>query len=432
MKIFAKKISRRDMLRVAGAALGIGGIGWLSQQINTQSATADAPTPSQVFLPIIENIPSTSTPTPTPTRSATRTLTRTPTPIRTLTPTPITLTPPPSSKVVHVHCNDVVLNNQDSFWNRVVQAKVDTMINEGIKALTGRNNLADSWRLILPNYQTGKKIAIKVNLNNSFNCESHSTTIDALMQPINSITGGLKQIGVAESDIWVYDVDRGIPDYFDSQKLYSGIVFFDDGCHGHQEAVINYDNPNAVLTFSPPTGIPPLEFSLVTEVLLNASYLINIPIMKGGHPLGGVSLSFKNHFGSINNPSGLHNHIDVRKSYTSSYSPYIDIYRNPNVGAKTILTIGDGIFGAKQYNIPPETWTTFGGNFPKSLFFSRDPVALDCVMYDFIDAELDIPPRADDYLSLAEAAGLGTCEHDNPWRTDRNPYSRIIYQKLEV
>jgi uncharacterized protein (DUF362 family) len=49
---------------------------------------------------------------------------------------------------------------------------------------------------------------------------------------------------------------------------------------------------------------------VVTDVLRNAT-LINMPIMKGGHPIAGVTLGFKNHFGTIDNPGGLHTYINV-------------------------------------------------------------------------------------------------------------------------
>lgn len=38
---------------------------------------------------------------------------------------------------------------------------------------------------------------------------------------------------------------------------------------------------------------------------------------------------------------------------------------------------------------------TFGNKPPNSLFFATDPVAIDCVMYDFLDAERHIKSGAD-------------------------------------
>jgi hypothetical protein len=148
-----------------------------------------------------------------------------------------------------------------------------------------------------------------------------------------------------------------------------------------------------------------------------------------------VTLSFKNHYGTIETCRDVHDPTFPGTSvYRSDYNPLVDIYRHPHVGAKTVLTVGDGLFGNRQDQMsPPAPWVTFGGQAPNSLFFSRDPVAIDCVMYDFLAAEAGVPAGADDYLALAAGAGLGTFEHrapgvDNPagW------YSLIDYVYLDL
>jgi len=72
----------------------------------------------------------------------------------------------------------------------------------------------------------------------------------------------------------------------------------------------------------------------------------------------------------------------------------VDIYRSQHIGPKTVLTVGDGLFAAIDFNSAPQTWTTFGDQLPNSLFFSVDPVAIDCVMHDFVLAQpgTKIPP----------------------------------------
>ena len=153
----------------------------------------------------------------------------------------------------------------------------------------------------------------------------------------------------------------------------------------------------------------------ITDVLVNAHYLINMPIMKR-HGVG-VSLGFKNHFGTIDSPGELHTYIDPSGSnYRSDYSPLVDIYKSSHIRDKTILTVGDGLFAAKFYTYGPAAWTTFGNKLPNSLFFSTDPVAIDCVMHDFVAAEMtDLTPHANDYLRAAGAAGLGAFERGDPW-----------------
>ena len=124
--------------------------------------------------------------------------------------------------------------------------------------------------------------------------------------------------------------------------------------------------------------------------------------------------------------------------YSPNYNPLVDIYANANILNKTILTVGDGLFGAYgccTNTNPPSRWESFGNNASNSLFLSADPVAVDCIMLDILDAEQpdgDIHPKrpnADDYLKLAELAGMGVYERGNPWNPD---YQKIDYIKLEL
>ena len=117
-----------------------------------------------------------------------------------------------------------------------------------------------------------------------------------------------------------------------------------------------------------------------------------------------------------------------------AYNPIIEIFNNPHIRNKTILTVGDGLFGGLETNtLPPERWQTFGNAAPNSLFFAVDPVAIDCVMADVLHAEPVYHPHqnsgCDDYLKLAAGAGLGVFERGNPWGTG---YQDINYMKVEL
>ena len=115
---------------------------------------------------------------------------------------------------------------------------------------------------------------------------------------------------------------------------------------------------------------------------------------------------------------------------TAPIQSLVDLYRNPHVGAKTVLTIGDGLFGARSKAAVPVPWSTFG-KAPNSLFFATDPVAIDCVMCDFLAAEpgAGVPTNGDSYLQLAEQAGLGVYERGDPWGSG---YHQINYLKVST
>ena len=123
-----------------------------------------------------------------------------------------------------------------------------------------------------------------------------------MIQPVNAVVRGLKQIGVAETDVWVYDAIRGMPDRFVNGCQYSGVRFF---AVNREPPGWSSTDPHAYVAFYPPSGTPMPPATRVTDLLIAARYLINMPIMKK-HGLAGVSLGFKNHFGSIDQPAGLH------------------------------------------------------------------------------------------------------------------------------
>jgi len=388
-----------------------------SEPTNTPSAEPTASvTPSATP-------PGAPTDTPTPTATNANTPTATPTPQITGTPWVA------SGSVVHVHTPGATSWTTGlDYWNHVDQTVVNTMVDAGLEALTSASSAEAAWRTILPNYQSGQKIAIKVNFNHSWEtCGDVSGKIDALIQPVNAVVRGLKSIGVAESDIWVFDAIRFIPDRFVTGCLYSGVRFFDDRCR--EASGFNSSNPYAYVDFSPPAGVPALPDIKITDVLVAADYLINMPILKY-HASAEVTFGFKNHLGSVDYPRGFHDYILLSGSYfRSDYNPLVDLYRNLHIGTKTILTLGDGLIGARRWSLPDTSWTTFGGTVPNSLFFATDPVAIDSVMYDVLAAERSILAGADNYLALAAAAGLGVYEHGNPWGSG---YAQIAYSRITL
>jgi len=327
---------------------------------------------------------------------------------------------------VHIHSTGATSWDfgTDYYGNYVNQVVVDAMVDRGVMGLTGTSSVTQAWQALIPDYAPGEAIAIKVNFNNAYYiCGDVDLDIDALIHPVNAIVRGLKLMGVAEADIWVYDATRPIPDVFVTGCLYGGVQYFDSRCR--TEATFDNDDPDAVVHFSPPGGIPAPPDKKITDVVVNATYLINIPIIKK-HGGAGITLAFKNHLGTIHRPSDLHGSIVTE----SGYSSMVDLYLNPHVRYKTKLVVGDGLFGNRRDNCSkPEPWTTFGGGAPNSLFFAVDPVAVDCVMCDLLEEEAGIRGDSDWYLQAAEEAGLGTYERGDPWGSG---YSQIDYEYIEL
>jgi hypothetical protein len=351
--------------------------------------------------------------------------------------TPVLMT----GRVIHVHSSQATNWDfgQDYYGRFVDQAVVDAVVDTGVMELTGKRSVKSAWRRLIPDYAPGKAVAIKVNFNNSpgcggceTGCADNELQSDALMEPVNAVIRGLVGIGVAEQDIWIYDSSRRIASRFISRCLYGNVRYFDSSCNDPAKFVS--PDPDAQIAFSPPAPIPQPSAQEITDVVVNASYLINMPIVKK-HGGAGVTLGFKNHFGTITRCSDLHDYVFPGGAYyTDTYNPLVDIHLNPHIANKTVLVIGDGLFGNRiTQSGKPQRWTTFGDSAPNSLLFAADPVAADCVMCDLLAAEATIATMSDDYLVLAGGAGLGTFERGDPWlQPYGSGYNDILYIRRDI
>lgn len=365
----------------------------------------------------------------------------------------------PRPWVVHVRDSRAAhWNGTGFFYDAVDQNAVDRMVLTGLQILTGASDWAEIWRVLFSRvrsggYQPGQKIAIKVNLNNSArdgnSCSYHNNLIDALPQPVLALLSGMVAAGVRPSDVIIYDAVRLIPAYFREpiRAQYAGVSFIGtSSCPNTARPTFGKD-PSLTVHFSHPEGN--LKDRALSDVLYDATYVINMPILKrhGGDGWIPVTLGFKNHLGSLERiggawPDDLHSYLTTGDPlYQDRYSPLVDIYANTNIRDKTVLTVGDGLYGS--FHVVAEaqrSWRTFGGQAPSSLFFSTDPVALDCVMADFLVAEgLVSRTRTYDYLFCAMKAGLGICEGSrenpggDPWREPYGSgYSQIAYMRIDL
>ena len=328
----------------------------------------------------------------------------------------------PPHRVVRVHDINATYWDfvEDYYWNFVRQNAVNSMVDRGIRELTGESNSQEAWNDVMSLYSPGDKVTIKFNINGYGPPDNHAE-IDALIEVINSVIAGLVSIGIPQSDIIVYDASRNIPyDRYISRCLFPNVNFLG------QESVTfgELGVPNERVEFTHP-DIASIHY--IADVLILSQHLIDMPIMKSH--CTGITGSFKNHFGTINDCGLLHGYIQQFANNCLG-----DIYNNPHIRDKTRLIVGDGLFGefrAGNGGGFPEPWSTFGNRSPNSLFFSIDPVALDSVMVDYIDAQKEaeglwVPPH--EHLDYATSLGLGIHEH----RDEQGQYHEIDFVDIEM
>jgi len=116
-------------------------------------------------------------------------------------------------------------NNQDV---------IDIMFSKGIKNLGSDQDETTAWENIFKNfnqnrgngdtgYQSGEKIAIKINMNNGFYNDYNweSDDVDASPYVVKGLLRKLVNVvGVAQEDISVYDASRNLFDWFYNRVYY--------------------------------------------------------------------------------------------------------------------------------------------------------------------------------------------------------------------
>lgn len=293
------------------------------------------------------------------------------------------------------------------WWDEgnIDQALLEQMYDQSLTAISGTKNAKSAWNKIFKyhnkttgrgnkGYKRGEKIAVKINLNNTYQVNDEDNDIDQSPQATIAL---LKQLtenaGVPQECITLYDATigwktRAIPDrlYRPVHQLFPKVRWMSaKGSEGVEAAdwvenAISYTDP----TVSLGTVLP--------RAVVEADYLINVALLKG-HEITGVTLCAKNHFGSIPFPAKMHNTTTVSqmKGKEGDYSAYVDLMGCPNLGKKTLLYIVDGMYGMQTNvgspNPKRDKWKTFGGQWSSSLFMSLDPVAVECVCLDFLYSE---------------------------------------------
>jgi hypothetical protein len=347
----------------------------------------------------------------------------------------------------------------------VKQEALDSMTFDGLSSLTGETSWSNIWSTLFTRvqpggYSPGQKIAIKVNFNNSAKkpntCSAHDSIIDALQHPVISLLNGMAAAGVQNQDIIIFDASgrwggwegKPLPEYFTQpiKAAFPGVTFI--GRSGCTDNIGTTYGKDTSLTVEFPGTL--MDDRHLADVFFDATYLINMPILKGhsGDNAMPVSLGFKNHLGSIDNvytssdTNSFHSYIDPTHGlYSQDSNPMVTLFQHPHVGNKTILTVGDGLFGAfGSAWIAQSNWGVFGGKAANSLFCAMDPVAIDCVMTDILRAEgIFTTLRAYDYLFCAEEEGLGVCEGTrttpggNPFQSPYGSgYSKIEYIRNDI
>jgi len=400
------------------------------------------------------------------------------------------------------HWSGDIASKTDQWWmdSNNDQARVDAMLSATLRRLTGAATDDQAWTAIFTYYNTGKRglaktgyrpgeiVAVKVNLNNS-SVKGPDNIVNVSPQVALAMVRQLvNHAHVPAGNIVVYDAKRDI---------YSGLLTkiwteFKD------VRFVQADAPDPAQPKNPGYGdyhgleaanwVEGIHYSanndtyhdakLIPQQIMDATYLVNVALLKahsypysasegGDEGQTAITMTGKNNFGSIKGTPELHAAINTNQQGTPhAYSPIVDLSASPNLGAKTILYLLDGLYCARRHQSYPLHFPNPPFNnrvepyanpdWPSTLLASLDGVALDSVGLDILLSQtknnLDannhprimIRENADDYLQEEALPGhapsgtvymqngkpvasLGVTEH---WNNDAaRQYSRNLAPK---
>ena len=255
------------------------------------------------------------------------------------------------------------------------------LVNSGIMQFTGQTTVGDAWASVLPGLSPGDLVTIKVNCINR-SLPSHPEVADAIVT-------GLMAAGVKENNIIIWDRANheltGCGYKRNTGK--TGVR-----CFGTDERGWGYDKHVRLAGKS----------VRLSKILTSSDHIINVPVLKD-HGTSGVTLSMKNHYGSVDRPGSLHG---------GQCDLYIGELNNvPEIRDKTRFVVLDGLLGIYQGG--PGGQPQFVYN---SVIMSQDPVALDYQGWKILEDERQKHGRAlpqPRHIKTAAGLGLGTSDPNN-------------------
>jgi hypothetical protein len=369
------------------------------------------------------------------------------------------------------HWSGQMDSKTDQWWmdSNTDQARVDAMLSNDLLKLTGSKTDDEAWKNIFlyynnrargvkEGYRAGEIVAIKINLNSSGAVLRENLVNESPQATLAMVRQLVNHAHVPATSIVIYDARRDI---------YPGLL---QKVWGEYKDVrfVQWDEAKSVQPMNPGYGnyhgleqakwVEGVSYSantyhdakMIPQQVMDATYIVNLALLKahsypyygdegGDEGQTGVTMTGKNHFGSIKGTPELHEAINTfQKGTPHAYSPIVDLAASPNLGAKTILYVLDGLYCGRRHQSYPlhfpnppfnnrvEPYTNT--DWPSSILASLDGVALDSVGLDILNSQtknnedanhhprIMIRENADDYLqeeALADHPPSGTAYMQN-------------------
>lgn len=325
-------------------------------------------------------------------------------------------------RVVWVHNPDAT--NEDcipyNFGNGYFMEKnadqniIDEMLKTAMLDVTGATTEEEAWDFVFKyfnithnkgdiGYVQGEKIFIKINAVHAWNTKDDLSilfdddygNVDTSPQAILAVLRQLiNKAGVPQEAIYLGDPYTNIFKhlYAKLSTEFPNIHYMSQGDYENREK-LQKTNTETIQFSDKGTVLDVLTDSFY-DCTINADYVLNIPAIKG-HRGGGVTLFAKNHFGTNTQQSAAHMHKgnvlvnrELRGEY-KSYRVFVDLMAYEHLGGKTLIYIGDFLWGTSMEHDPPIKFLSepFNNDWSSSILVSLDPVAISSVALDILQEE---------------------------------------------
>ncbi len=261
------------------------------------------------------------------------------------------------------------------------QKRVGELVNRAVSSLVGSRDYRQAFRVL---FNPDDVVAIKLN------CLA-GPGMSSSVSVVNGLVAGLRAIGIEYRNIILWE--RSSAELARAGFTVNRSQGYRPLCYGN-----DHGGFERRIVFSGDVG------SLWTNVLARrATALINVPVLKD-HDLSGVGCGMKNMYGAIHNPNRYHE---------NNCDPFVaQVSAHPYVRDKLRLVIADALTAQYQggpARVQAHQWR------PGTILAAADPVALDTVAGELIDAQrakhgmasLEEAKRPPKWLKTAKKMGLG-------------------------
>ncbi|MBE0432132.1 DUF362 domain-containing protein [candidate division WOR-3 bacterium] len=253
-----------------------------------------------------------------------------------------------------VQCFDENATSGSSINEPVVQIMMDA----SIKQLTGINDVGEAWKSVFPGIIENSIIGIKINAINEY-LPAHPEFVDCIINGLGQMQFGSVHFPKNNVIVW---------DRTDLELVEAGYTIYDGSnpdtarCFGTNHSGVGYDYTLPFNVY----GVTSYPSRILTQM---ADFLVNTAVMKD-HNGAQVTLTMKNHYGSVHNPGSLHSTNYTCNPHIPAVNQQIRDVVTPNNIQKIFIV--DGLFAKVNWGPsgPPNCITN-------KLLMSLDTVACD-------------------------------------------------------